>query len=92
MQTTYLDFEHPLEELDKQVSALSQLENWSAQQQTELDALEEQLRQREAEVFTALSPWQRVQLSRHPDRPYTLDYIEALCSEFVELHGDRAFW
>ncbi len=91
MQTTYLDFERPLEELDTQVSALRQLENRSEQQQTALAALEEQLRQREAEVFSALSPWQRVQLSRHPDRPYMLDYIEALCSEFVELHGDRVF-
>ena len=57
MQTTYLDFERPLEELDKQVYALSQLENRSEQQQTELAALEERLRQCEAEVFTALSPW-----------------------------------
>ncbi len=91
MQTTYLDFEQPLEELDKQVQHLTQLEIRPAAQQTELAALEEQLRQRETEVFAALSPWQRVQLSRHPDRPYTLDYIEALCSEFVELHGDRVF-
>ena len=91
MQTTYLDFEHPLEELDKQVQALSQLDNRSKQKQTELAALEDQLRQCEAEVFSTLSPWQRVQLSRHPDRPYTLDYIDALCSEFVELHGDRVF-
>ena len=91
MQTTYLDFEHPLEALDKQVSALGQSDNRSEQQQTALAALEDQLRQCEAEVFSALSPWQRVQLSRHPDRPYTLDYIEALCSEFVELHGDRVF-
>ena len=91
MQTTYLDFEQPLEELDKQVQHLTQLEIRSAAQQTELAALEEQLRQRETEVFAVLSPWQRVQLSRHSDRPYTLDYIEALCSEFVELHGDRVF-
>ena len=77
MQTTYLDFERPLEELDKQVQALDQLDNRSARQQTALTALEERLRQREAEVCSALSPWQRVQLSRHPDRPYTLDYIEA---------------
>ena len=91
MQTTYLDFEQPLEELDKQVQYLTQLEIRSAAQQTELAALEEQLRQRETEVFAVLSPWQRVQLSRHSDRPYTLDYIEALCSEFVELHGDRVF-
>ncbi len=91
MQTTYLDFEQPLEELDKQVQYLTQLEIRSAAQQTELAALEEQLRQRETEVFAVLSPWQQVQLSRHSDRPYTLDYIEALCSEFVELHGDRVF-
>ena len=91
MQTTYLDFEQPLEELDKQAQYLTQLEIRSAAQQTELAALEEQLRQRETEVFAVLSPWQRVQLSRHSDRPYTLDYIEALCSEFVELHGDRVF-
>ncbi len=91
MQTTYLDFEQPLEELDKQVQYLTQLEIRSAAQQTELAALEKQLRQRETEVFAVLSPWQRVQLSRHSDRPYTLDYIEALCSEFVELHGDRVF-
>ena len=57
MQTTYLDFERPLEELDKQVSTLSQVETRSAQQQTELAALEEQLRQRETEVCSALSPW-----------------------------------
>ena len=91
MQTTYLDVEQPLEELDKQVQYLTQLEIRSAAQQTELAALEEQLRQRETEVFAVLSPWQQVQLSRHSDRPYTLDYIEALCSEFVELHGDRVF-
>ncbi len=91
MQTTYLDFEQPLEELDNQVQYLTQLEIRSAAQQTELAALEEQLRQRETEVFAVLSPWQQVQLSRHSDRPYTLDYIEALCSEFVELHGDRVF-
>ena len=91
MQTTYLDFEQPLEELDKQAQYLTQLEIRSAAQQTELAALEKQLRQRETEVFAVLSPWQRVQLSRHSDRPYTLDYIEALCSEFVELHGDRVF-
>ncbi len=91
MQTTYLDFEQPLEELDKQVQYLTQLEIRSAAQQTELAALEEQLRQRETEVFAVLSPWQQVQLSRHSDRPYTLDYIEAFCSEFVELHGDRVF-
>ena len=91
MQTTYLDFEKPLEELDKQVDKLVQVETRSAEQQAELAELEEQLRQHEAKLFGSLSSWQRVQLARHTDRPYTLDYIEALCSEFVELHGDRVF-
>ena len=91
MQTTYLDFEKPLEELDKQVNKLIQVETRSAEQQAELAELEEQLRQHESKLFGSLSSWQRVQLARHTDRPYTLDYIEALCSEFVELHGDRVF-
>ena len=91
MQTTYLDFEKPLEELDEQVHQLTQSASRSAAQQTELAELEEQLRQREAEIGASLSSWQRVQLSRHTDRPYALDYIEALCSEFVELHGDRVY-
>ena len=91
MQTAYLDFEKPLEELDKQVDQLVQVETRSAEQQAELAALEEQLRQREAKLSGSLSSWQRVQLARHTDRPVTLDYIEALCSEFVELHGDRVF-
>lgn len=91
MQTTYLDFEKPLEELDKQIDKLVQVETRSAEQQAELAKLEEQLRQHEAKLFGSLSSWQRVQLARHTDRPYTLDYIEALCSGFVELHGDRVF-
>ena len=43
------------------------------------------------ELFADLSPWQKVQLSRHPNRPYTLDYVERMCTGFVELHGDRTF-
>lgn len=91
MQTTYLDFEKPLEALDRRVHELTQLDDRSDRQQAELAGLEDQLRRREAEVFGSLSAWQRVQLSRHADRPYSLEYIEALCSEFVELHGDRVF-
>ena len=91
VQTTYLDFEKPLAEIDKRLDYLSRLEIRSAAEQVELARLEEQCRVQEAQLCDALSPWQRVQLSRHPDRPYTLDYIEQLCSEFVELHGDRLF-
>ena len=91
MQTTYLDFEKPLEELDRRADELRQLVDRSDAQQSELGRLEDEIHRYEAEIFGSLSAWQRVQLSRHPDRPYTLDYVQALCSEFVELHGDRVF-
>jgi len=89
--TTYLDFEKPLAEIDKRLDTLRRLTTRSPQEQAELATLEERCRQQENEIYGALSPWQRVQLSRHTDRPYTLDYIEHLCSEFIELHGDRNF-
>ena len=91
MPTTYLDFEKSLTEIDKRLETLRQLATPSDEEQKELTALEEQCRQQETEIHGSLSPWQRVQLSRHQDRPYSLDYIEQLCSEFMELHGDRAF-
>ncbi|HKA55788.1 MAG TPA: acetyl-CoA carboxylase carboxyltransferase subunit alpha [Candidatus Binatia bacterium] len=91
MPTTYLDFEKPLAEIDKRLDTLRHLAARSPEEQAELATLEEQCRRQENEIYGALSPWQRVQLSRHTDRPYTLDYIEHLCSEFVELHGDRNF-
>ena len=91
MPTTYLDFEKPLAEIDKRLDTLRRLTTPSLEEQTELTTLEEPCRQQETAIYGALSPWQRVQLSRHTDRPYTLDYIEHLCSEFIELHGDRNF-
>lgn len=91
MQTTYLDFEKPLMELDKRLAVLRRLGVRSPAEEAELARLQEQCQQLEAAIYGTLSPWQRVQLSRHADRPYTLDYIAALCSEFIELHGDRCF-
>src|SRR5262245_32085300 len=91
MPTTYLDFEKPLADIDKRLETLTRLTTRSAEEQREMASLEELRRQHEAEIYGALSSWQRIQLSRHPDRPYTLDYIERLCSEFIELHGDRNF-
>lgn len=91
MPSTYLDFEKPLAEIDRRLDELKRLAVLSAAEQAEVRALEEQCRQQEREIYGALSPWQRVQLSRHTDRPYTLDYIERLCTEFIELHGDRSF-
>jgi acetyl-CoA carboxylase carboxyl transferase subunit alpha len=89
--TTYLEFEKALVDMDKRLETLRRLSTRSDAEQAELTTLEEQCRQQETEIYGSLSSWQRVQLSRHTDRPYTLDYIEQLCSEFVELHGDRNF-
>jgi len=91
MPTSYLDFEQPLADVDKRLDELRRLSARSDEEQLELTQLAEQSQQLELEVYGSLLPWQRVQLSRHIDRPYTLDYIERLCSEFVELHGDRNF-
>jgi acetyl-CoA carboxylase carboxyl transferase subunit alpha len=91
MPTTYLEFEKTLADIDKRLETLRQLTVRSDEEQAEFTTLEAQCRQQETELYGSLSPWQRVQLSRHTDRPYTLDYIEQLCSEFVELHGDRNF-
>jgi acetyl-CoA carboxylase carboxyl transferase subunit alpha len=91
MPTSYLDFEQSLAGIDKRLDELRRLSARSEEEQAELASLAEQSQQLEREIYGSLLPWQRVQLSRHIDRPYTLDYIERLCSEFVELHGDRNF-
>ena len=91
MQTTYLDFEQALVDIDKRLDALNRLEARSAEQQAEFEELIAQQQAQEGAIYHELLPWQRIQLSRHLDRPYTLDYIQQLCTEFVELHGDRVF-
>jgi acetyl-CoA carboxylase carboxyl transferase subunit alpha len=87
MQSTYLDFERPLEELDRRVEELSA----HTPPPPELEPLEQSRRRLEAQIYADLSPWYRVQLSRHPDRPQTLDYASQIFRDFTELHGDRAF-
>jgi len=86
-----LDFERPLLELHKRIAQLRELEgadgvNLSAS----IEQLEAQASKLQERIFTRLTPWQRTQLSRHPKRPYTLDYVAGLCTEWTELHGDRA--
>ena len=87
-----LEFEKPLRELEKQLESLHQqsLEN-NIDMSAELSAIEEKLEQTKREIYTNLTPWQRVQVARHPKRPYALDYVTALCTGFQELHGDRQF-
>ena len=91
MSTTYLDFEEPLRELEEQIQQTKELgEQTQVDMQDKISELENVLAAKTKEVFANLTPWQRVQLSRHPDRPYTLAYINALTNgQFQELHGDR---
>ena len=87
-----LEFEKPLRELEKQLDALHQqsLEN-NIDMSAELKAIEAKLEQERRDIYSTLTPWQRVQVARHPKRPYALDYVAQLCTDFQELHGDRQF-
>jgi acetyl-CoA carboxylase carboxyl transferase subunit alpha len=87
-----LEFEKPLRELEKQLESLHQqsLEN-NIDMTAELTAIEEKLDQTRRDIYTHLTPWQRVQVARHPKRPYALDYVATICTGFQELHGDRQF-
>ena len=87
----YLDFEQPLVELETRVRELKALSDGGGRVDRELKKLEERTERISREVYGELSIWQRVQLSRHPDRPYFLDYAERLFEDLLELHGDRAF-
>ncbi len=87
----YLDFEKPIEEISEQIEKLRQvaLKN-KVDVSASIRQLEEKIKSKKLEVYANLTPWQRVQLSRHPDRPYTLDYIQAITKgNFTELAGDR---
>ena len=87
-----LDFEKPIIELENKIK---ELKNFTSQKKinlsSEIKHLEEKLSQLKSEIYTNLTPWQRVQIARHPARPYTLDYIRMLMGDFIELHGDRSF-
>ena len=89
--TTYLDFEEPLKALEEQIEQTKKIgETSEVDISDKVAELQLKLTAKTKEVFSKLSPWQRVQLSRHPDRPYTLAYINALTDgNFMELHGDR---
>lgn len=88
----YLEFERPIQELEKKIS---DMKDFSAGENIdfsgEIASLEKKLERLRIDIYTNLSRWQRVQLSRHPKRPYTLDYINLITSDFIELHGDRHF-
>jgi acetyl-CoA carboxylase carboxyl transferase subunit alpha len=87
----YLDFEEPILQLREQLTQAQELQQTSDVDMANLvEDLESKIREVTANIYSALTPWQRVQVSRHPDRPYTLNYIEAITDgQFMELHGDR---
>ncbi|MFN7302317.1 MAG: acetyl-CoA carboxylase carboxyl transferase subunit alpha, partial [Bacteroidota bacterium] len=90
MAVTYFDFEKPLQELQEQLDKARETHEKGKVDMSELiSQLESKIETTRKEVYGTLNGWQKVQISRHPERPYTLDYIENICSDFVELHGDR---
>ncbi len=92
MNSKYLDFEQPIAELQAKIDELRNVGSDNALNlDEEIQRLQAKMRQKLTNIFKDLSPWQVSQLSRHPLRPYTLDYVDYLFDEFHELHGDRAF-
>jgi acetyl-CoA carboxylase carboxyl transferase subunit alpha len=87
----FLDFEQPIKDLYEQIDATKKLaeKNPKIDLSATIKQLEQSIVDKRKAITESLSPWQRVQLSRHPDRPYTLKYIHLMCDKFVELHGDR---
>jgi len=86
----FLDFEQPIKVLFEEIEKLKQTAEKSKIDMTDsIVKLEDAIIEKRREITINLTPWQRVQLSRHPDRPYTLKYINNMCTSFVELHGDR---
>jgi len=87
----YLEFEKPLREIEERIEKLAGTGTVRPSVQEEIRKLKAKLAQAEVELYNSLSPWQRTQVARHPQRPSFLDYVGALCQDFVELHGDRGF-
>ena len=88
----FLDFEQPIAELDSKIEELRYVQNESAVDiSDEIDRLGHKSLQLTKEIYSSLSPWQVTQIARHPQRPYTLDYVAEIFTDFQEMHGDRAF-
>src|SRR5258708_7772305 len=86
-----LDFERPVLDLERKIEELVRVSGGAPELRPQIALLEERARELQQEIFADLTPWQKVQLSRHPARPYTQDYVDRLFPGFIELHGDRRF-
>src|SRR2546429_2204610 len=92
MKTAFLDFEQPIAELEAKIEELRFAQEDSATDiSEEIQRLQKKSAALTKEIYAKLTPWQVAQVARHPQRPYTLDYVAALFSDFEELHGDRSF-
>ncbi|HEX9185165.1 MAG TPA: acetyl-CoA carboxylase carboxyltransferase subunit alpha [Burkholderiales bacterium] len=92
MKTTFLDFEQPIAELESRIEELRFVQDDSAVDiSEEIQRLQKKSQALTKEIYAKLTPWQVAQVARHPQRPYTLDYVNALFTGFEELHGDRMF-
>ena len=92
MATYTLDFERPILEVEAKIQELRQFaQTERVDFSAEIARLERKVARLQQEVFATLTPWQRTQIARHPGRPYTMDYIRLMLTDFIELHGDRAF-
>ena len=87
----YLDFEKPIAEIEEKIEKLTATGQERPGVPDDLRKLREKLYKLQAEIYTGLTPWQRTQVARHPQRPSTLDYIGRICDRFLELHGDRLY-
>ena len=85
----YLEFEKPIEKLISKLEKAKELNDEGIDANNIIKELEEKIKNQRKQIFENLTPWQKVQISRHPYRPYTLDYIENISEDFVEFHGDR---
>src|SRR5208337_1972365 len=88
----YLDFEKPLEELETKIEELKKLSDGAEMDiASEIKRLEKKAKEIRSDIFSHLTPWQKYMVAQHPERPYTLDYINLMVQDFIELHGDRRF-
>jgi len=88
----FLEFEQPIAELESKIEELRYVQNESAVDiSEEIDRLDKKSQQLAKDIYANLSPWQVTQIARHPQRPYTLDYVNEIFTDFQELHGDRSF-
>ncbi|OQA82063.1 MAG: Acetyl-coenzyme A carboxylase carboxyl transferase subunit alpha [Lentisphaerae bacterium ADurb.Bin242] len=91
MPEIILDFEKPIEQMAARQAELEKTLSSNPEIAEELQNLKKKIEETKAAIYSNLTPWQRVQLARHPNRPYTLDYIERVFTDFLEFHGDRRF-